>query len=108
MCRLLAYCGPPRPLGDFIVAPAHSLIAQARHPRLQTAGKDNADGFGVCWFDDGGAHRYRSATAIGDDDTLSDLAETTVAGAFLAAVRSATPGLPIREANSAPFESGGL
>jgi glutamine amidotransferase len=104
MCRHLAYLGPPRPLADLLFTPAHSLAHQSWAPRdMRGGGTINADGFGVGWFTPDGPVRYRRATPIWSDTTLPALAGSVTAGAVLAAVRSATTGMPVVETAAAPF-----
>ncbi|HEV3451046.1 MAG TPA: ergothioneine biosynthesis protein EgtC [Acidimicrobiia bacterium] len=104
MCRHLAYLGPPIRLGRLLVDEPHSLIEQARRPRLQTSGSANPDGFGVAWYspDHPEPRRYRTATPIWNDPQLSELAEVE-ATAFVAAVRLASPGSPVDTTGNAPF-----
>ncbi|WP_229072399.1 ergothioneine biosynthesis protein EgtC [Actinoplanes sp. DH11] len=109
MCRHLGYVGPPVPLADLLFDPAHALATQAWAPRdMRGGGTINADGFGVGWYPAGPAApvRYRSAMPIWSDAALPALAATTAAGAVLAAVRSATVGMPVTETAAAPFSDG--
>ncbi|GAB3979521.1 ergothioneine biosynthesis protein EgtC [Plantactinospora veratri] len=108
MCRHLAYLGPPLPLAALLFDPPHSLARQSWVPRdMRGGGTVNADGFGVGWYPvDGPPVRYRRATPIWADDTLPVLAAATSAGAVLAAVRSATVGMPVVETAAAPFAEG--
>jgi glutamine amidotransferase len=108
MCRHLAYLGPPVPLGALLFDPPHSLARQSWAPRdMRGGGTVNADGFGVGWY--GGTAepvRYRRAGPIWTDLTLPAMAASTVSGAVLAAVRSATVGMPVVETAAAPFAEG--
>ncbi|MBF9131928.1 ergothioneine biosynthesis protein EgtC [Plantactinospora sp. S1510] len=109
MCRHLAYLGPPVPLGALLFDPPHSLARQSWAPRdMRGGGTVNADGFGVGWYVGTTAEpvRYRRAGPIWTDLTLPALAASTVSGAVLAAVRSATVGMPVVETASAPFAEG--
>ena len=109
MCRHLGYLGPPVPLTNLLFTPAHALATQAWAPRdMRGGGTVNADGFGVGWWPPGAAApiRYRSAMPIWTDAALPSLAAATSAGAVLAAVRSATTGLPVVETAAAPFTDG--
>jgi gamma-glutamyl hercynylcysteine S-oxide hydrolase len=107
MCRHLAYLGPPAPLARFLFDPPHSLVHQSWAPRdMRGGGTINADGFGAGWFGpDGRPVRYRRPTPMWSDTTLRDLG--VVAPAFLAAVRSATEGMPVIETAAAPFAGDG-
>ncbi|MBW4701319.1 ergothioneine biosynthesis protein EgtC [Micromonospora sp. RL09-050-HVF-A] len=118
MCRHLAYLGPPVTLRSLLYDPPHSLVRQSWAPRdMRGGGTVNVDGFGVGWYpgtgrpggDDGrgGAPvRYRRAGPIWSDPTLPELAGVTTSGAVLAAVRSATVGMPVQESAAAPFAEG--
>ena len=95
MCRHLAYLGPETTLASILLEPEHGLYQQSWAPRRQRHGTVNADGFGVGWYPAGpeqDAARYRRAVPIWADPNLPDLARTVRGGAFLAAVRSASPG----------------
>jgi len=109
MCRHLAYLGAPVPLADLLFEAPHALARQAWAPRdMRGGGTINADGFGVAWYPGGGAEpvRYRSAAPLWSDAALPALAAATVAGGLLAAVRSATVGMPVVETAAAPFAEG--
>jgi glutamine amidotransferase len=109
MCRHLGYLGSPVPLRNLILDPPHALVRQAWAPRdMRGGGTINADGFGVGWYPAGAEApaRYRSAMPIWTDAALPSLAATTSAGAVLAAVRSATVGMPVVETAAAPFSDG--
>jgi glutamine amidotransferase len=81
---------------------------------MRGGGAVNADGFGIGWLagntadgiDGGAAHRYRRDRPIWSDACLPDLAASVTSGAILAAVRSATAGMPVTEAACAPFVEG--
>lgn len=110
MCRHLAYLGPPTPLASLLFDPPHALADQAWAPReMRGSGTVNVDGFGVGWFPDrtGSPLRHRRDRPIWTDVDLRELADRTQAGAVLAAVRSATPGMPLGEAACAPFTGDG-
>jgi glutamine amidotransferase len=107
MCRHLAYLGPPVPLSGLLFDPPHSLSHQSWAPRdMRGGGTINADGFGVGWHTPSGAVRYRRNTPIWSDTTLPGLAASLSSGAVLAAVRSATVGMPVVETATAPFGEG--
>jgi dimethylhistidine N-methyltransferase len=130
MCRHLAYVGPPVPLARLLTEPPRGLYEQSWHPRRQTHGTVNADGFGVGWYpveppaggpdddraDDRGEDpvdggyplpaRYRRALPVWADANFTELARTVRSGAVLAAVRSATEGTTQDESASAPFRDG--
>lgn len=73
---------------------------------MRGGGTINADGFGVGWYTGAGPVRYRRASPMWSDGALPDLAAVTSAGALLAAVRSATVGMPVQESACAPFQDG--
>jgi gamma-glutamyl hercynylcysteine S-oxide hydrolase len=107
MCRHLGYLGPPVPLADLLFAPAHGLVRQSWAPRdMRGGGTINADGFGLGWYTPDGPVRYRRHTPIWSDTTLPGLAAALRSPAVLAAVRSATAGMPVSEAAAAPFGEG--
>ncbi|GGM07392.1 gamma-glutamyl-hercynylcysteine sulfoxide hydrolase [Micromonospora yangpuensis] len=111
MCRHLAYLGPPVTLRALLYDPPHSLLRQSWAPRdMRGGGTVNADGFGVGWYPTASAGtaalRYRRAQPFWTDTTLAELAAVTTAGGVLAAVRSATVGMPVLETAAAPFADG--
>ena len=109
MCRHLAYIGPSITLEKLILEPEHSLLQQARAPRHQTHGSDNPDGFGVGWYDrdrrDAPA-RHRTTRPIWEDASFASFSGSVSTHAALAAVRNASPGMPIEERSTAPFTDG--
>jgi len=108
MCRHAAWLGAPRSLASLIHEPRHGLLRQSHAPRLQRHGAVNADGFGVGWYDPCRAEpvRYRRTIPIWTDANLADLARVARSGCLLAAVRSATAGMPVEESATAPFTDG--
>jgi gamma-glutamyl hercynylcysteine S-oxide hydrolase len=107
MCRHLAYLGPPVPLASLVLDPPHSLAHQSWAPRdMRGGGTINADGFGLGWHTAGGVVRYRRNTPIWSDSTLPGLSSSVLSGSILAAVRSATVGMPVVETAAAPFGDG--
>lgn len=108
MCRHLAYLGEPVRLGALLVDPVHSLVEQSWAPRRQHHGVVNADGFGVGWYVDGDPvpARHRGAGPIWADETFTDLARVVTSRAVLAAVRSATAGMPAGQGAAAPLRHG--
>jgi glutamine amidotransferase len=108
VCRHLAYLGPPVALRELLVDPPHSLLRQSWAPRRQQHGVVNADGFGVGWYAEGDPipARYRSDRPMWTDPSFGDLARVIRTRALLAAVRSATPGLPYTVGAAAPFAAG--
>lgn len=107
MCRHLAYLGPPVTLASLVLDPAHSLLVQSYAPTdMRGGGTVNADGFGAGWYPGPDAARYRSASPIWSDTAFAELAATTRSTAVLAAVRSATVGMPVTAQAAAPFAEG--
>ena len=109
MCRHLAYLGPPATLATLLLEPPHSLRRQSYAPGdMRGGGTINADGFGAAWYPAGAAEpvRYRSEKPIWTDTGFAALAGATAAPAVLAAVRSATVGMPVSVSAAAPFVDG--
>jgi glutamine amidotransferase len=104
MCRHLAYLGTAMPVSSALYDAPHSLEHQSYAPGdMRAGGIVNVDGYGVGWFP--GPVRYRRAGTLWSDANLRQLA-STASTAFLAAVRSATPGMPVADAACAPFTDG--
>jgi glutamine amidotransferase len=111
MCRHLAYLGPPVTLASLLYDAPQSLVRQSWAPRNQRYGTINADGYGIGWYQPDVAAepgRFRRAGPMWADRSLESLARVVRSGAFLAAVRSATPPAPIEETGAAPFTDGRL
>jgi gamma-glutamyl hercynylcysteine S-oxide hydrolase len=109
MCRHLAYLGPSRSLEALVLSPPHSLLRQSYAPRdMRGGGTMNADGYGIAWYAGDGSDvvRHRRDRAMWTDDGLPGLARHTRSGAVVAAVRSATVGMPVVETAVAPFTDG--
>jgi len=108
MCRHLAYVGAPASLAGPLFDAPHSLARQAEHPRLQTSGTTNPDGWGVAWYgpDHDEPARYRTITPIWEDTGFAARAPSITSRAFVAAARLASPGATLVEAGNAPFVSG--
>jgi glutamine amidotransferase len=105
VCRHIAYLGPARTLADLLVDRDHGLMKQSWAPcDMRGGGTVNADGFGVGWYaDDGPPVRYRRSVPMWTDANFTALAGTVSSGAVLAAIRSATVGMPVVETACAPF-----
>ncbi|GAB2465820.1 ergothioneine biosynthesis protein EgtC [Streptosporangium sandarakinum] len=108
MCRHAAWLGAPRSLASLIHEPEHGLLRQSYAPRMQRHGRVNADGFGMGWYDGSLPEpvRYRRAVPMWTDANLPALAHAARSGCLLAAVRTATVGMPIEETATAPFTDG--
>lgn len=105
MCRHLGWLGEPRSLASLVLEPPYSLVVQSYSPRRQKHGLLNADGWGVGFFD-GGVRRWRSAGPLWSDASFASVAPVLRSGCVVAAVRSATVGMPVEPSASAPFTDG--
>ncbi|MFD3430661.1 ergothioneine biosynthesis protein EgtC [Nocardia fluminea] len=113
MCRQLGYVGPPVGVGELILRGPHSLYAQSWAPLdMRAGGTINADGFGVAWWrraDVGteGARdavtRYRNHAPIWTDPAVAEVLGQLESRSVVAAVRSATVGMPVERSACAPF-----
>ncbi|HEX9575520.1 MAG TPA: class II glutamine amidotransferase [Myxococcales bacterium] len=109
MCRMVGYIGPPLTPAELVQKPPHSLYAQSYRPREMTSGTVNADGWGAAlWLGDGRPEPalYRSPQPIWADPNLPLVCDRLHATAALAAVRSATPGIPYELGCVQPFARG--
>ena len=108
MCRHLAWLGRPRTLAELVLEPPSSLLVQSYAPRRQRHGTVNADGWGVGFWAPGRAApaRWRSARPLWGDASFASVAPVVSSGCVVAAVRSATAGMPIEETAAAPFTDG--
>jgi glutamine amidotransferase len=108
VCRHLAWLGRPRTLAELVLDPPSSLLVQSYAPRRQRYGTVNADGWGVGFFTPGRAQpaRWRSARPLWGDPSFASVAPVVSSGCVVAAVRSATVGMPLEESAAAPFTDG--
>jgi glutamine amidotransferase len=106
MCRHLGWLGRPVSVGSLVLDPPHGLLVQSYSPRRQKHGLMNADGWGVGFFDGDVARRWRSAAPLWGDASFASVAPALVSGCVVAAVRSASVGMPIEPSASAPFTDG--
>lgn len=110
MCRHLGWLGAPVTVSSLILDPPNGLRVQSYSPRRQKHGLLNADGWGVGFYasalPDGGPARWRSAAPLWGDSSLASVAPALSSGCVLAAVRSATAGMPIESSAVAPFTDG--
>ncbi len=108
MCRHLAWLGEPRTLSALVLDPPFGLERQSYAPRRQQRGLLNADGWGVGFFtpEQDRPSRWRSARPLWGDASFASVAPVLRSGAVLAAVRSATVGMPMDESAAAPFTDG--
>jgi len=106
MCRHLAWLGAPRTVASLVLEPPHGLLHQSYAPRRQKRGLMNADGWGVGFLDGATVRRWRSARPLWADTSFASIAPALSSAAVLAAVRSATAGMPIEQTATAPFTDG--
>ena len=108
MCRHLAWLGEPRTVSSLVLDPPFGLHRQSYAPRRQNRGLLNADGWGVGFYLPGREEpvRWRSAKPLWGDASFASVAPVLSSGAVLAAVRSATVGMPMDESAAAPFSDG--
>ncbi len=106
MCRHLAWLGAPRSLASLVLEPPSSLLVQSYAPRRQRHGTVNADGWGTGWWATGRAEpaRWRSASPLWGSASFASVAPAVSSSCVLAAVRSATVGMPV-EASPRPLRS---
>ena len=106
MCRHLGWLGEPVSVASLVLDPPDALLVQSYSPRLQKHGTMNADGWGAGFFDAGTPRRWRSAAPLWGDASFASVAPALRSGCVVAAVRSATVGMPIEPSASAPFTDG--
>ncbi|WP_237569021.1 ergothioneine biosynthesis protein EgtC [Mycolicibacterium lacusdiani] len=106
MCRHLGWLGEPVTLASLVLDRPHGLLVQSYAPRRQKHGLMNADGWGVGFFDGPEERRWRSAGPMWGDASFASVAPALHSGSIVAAVRSATIGMPIEPSASAPFTDG--
>jgi glutamine amidotransferase len=118
MCRIAAYLGGPEiSLASLALDPEHSLVEQAHSPKEMLSGTVNADGFGAGWYvpdgpgsglvaANGEPALYRSVSSIWADGSFASLAGKLASRSIFAAVRNATPGLPVDASCVPPFGIG--
>ena len=108
MCRHLAWLGEPRTVAELVLDPAYGLQRQSYAPRRQARGLLNADGWGVGFYAEDRAEpvRWRSDKPLWTDVSFASVAPVLRSGAVLAAVRSATVGMPADATAAAPFTDG--
>ncbi|HEY2312480.1 MAG TPA: ergothioneine biosynthesis protein EgtC [Streptosporangiaceae bacterium] len=108
MCRHVAWLGRPRSLHDLVLEPEHGLLVQSYAPRRQRNGRLNADGWGVGFYAPSRpeAARWRSSRPLWSDASFASVAPVISSTCVVAAVRSATAGMPADETAAAPFQSG--
>lgn len=104
MCRHLGYLGPARSVGSVLTDGANSLRVQSWAPKdMRGGGTVNADGFGAAWWSGGAPSSYRNPMPIWSDPAVDQVLTGIESGAVVAAVRSATVGMPVERSACAPF-----
>lgn len=110
MCRHLGWLGDDVTVSSLVLDPPCGLRVQSYAPRRQKHGVMNADGWGVGFFDgssQGGVpRRWRSPTPLWGDVSFDSVAPVLRSHCVVAAVRSATVGMPIEPSATAPFTDG--
>jgi glutamine amidotransferase len=108
MCRHLAWLGEPRSVASLVLEPEHGLLRQSYQPRRQSHGLINADGWGVGFLATGRdvPVRWRSSRPLWSDVSFASVAPELRSGCVVAAVRSATAGMPLDETAASPFTDG--
>ena len=104
MCRHLGYLGAATSVGSLLTQGDHSLRTQSFAPNdMRGGGTINADGFGVAWWQDGSVRSYRNPMPIWTDPAVDDVLPQVRSASGIAAVRSATVGMPVERSACAPF-----
>jgi gamma-glutamyl hercynylcysteine S-oxide hydrolase len=106
MCRHLGWLGRETSVSSLVLDPPHGLRVQSYAPRRQKHGLLNADGWGVGFFDGTTPRRWRSAAPLWGDVSFASVAPALRSHCVVAAVRSATVGMPIDASATAPFSDG--
>jgi gamma-glutamyl hercynylcysteine S-oxide hydrolase len=106
MCRHLGWLGREVSVSSLVLDPPHGLRVQAYAPRRQKHALLNADGWGVGFFDGATPRRWRSVAPLWGDVSFGSVAPALRSHCVVAAVRSATPGMPIEASATAPFTDG--
>jgi predicted glutamine amidotransferase len=105
MCRWMAWYGQPLVIEELLFNTEHGIVDQSLNARMG-AEPTNGDGFGLGWYDTGGAPAvYRSIRPAWADANLRELAAHIESGLFLTHVRAAI-GSPVQETNCHPFRRG--
>ena len=106
MCRHLGWLGRDASVSSLMLDPPHGLRVQSYAPRRQKHGLMNADGWGMGFFDGATPRRWRSAAPLWGDVSFDSIAPALHSHCVVAAVRSATVGMPIEASATAPFTDG--
>jgi gamma-glutamyl hercynylcysteine S-oxide hydrolase len=106
MCRHLGWLGADVTVSSLVLDPPFGLRVQSYAPRRQKHGLLNADGWGVGFFDASSPRRWRSQAPLWGDVSFDSVAPALHSHCVVAAVRSATVGMPIESSATAPFTDG--
>ena len=106
MCRHLGWLGADVTVSSLMLDPPHGLRVQSYAPRRQKHCLMNADGWGASFFDGAAPRRWRSAAPLWGDTSFESVAPALRSHCVVAAVRSATVGMPIEASATAPFTDG--
>ena len=110
MCRHLGWLGADVTVSSLVLDPPCGLRVQSYAPRRQKHGLMNADGWGVGFFDSSlqgeVPRRWRCAAPLWGDASFASVAPALRSHCVVAAVRSATVGMPIEPSATAPFTDG--
>lgn len=106
MCRHLGWLGADVSVSSLVLDPPYGLRVQSYAPRRQKHCLLNADGWGVGFFDGGTPRRWRSQAPLWGDVSFDSIAPALRSHCVVAAVRSATVGMPIEISATAPFTDG--
>lgn len=104
MCRLVAYVGASTPVAPLLFGGSHALLRQSWAPRELLSGSVNADGWGVSWYDgDGPARRLAEPRPLWQEEELEGVLGGIRSGLAVAALRNATPGIPVDRSGLLPL-----
>ena len=106
MCRHLGWLGADVSVSSLVLDPPFCLRVQSYAPRRQKHCLMNADGWGVGFFDGDLPRRWRSVAPLWGDVSFDSVAPALRSHCMVAAVRSATVGMPIEASATAPFTDG--
>lgn len=106
MCRHLGWLGADVSVSSLVLDPPYGLRVQSYAPRRQKHCLLNADGWGVGFFDGPVPRRWRSQLPLWGDVSFDSVAPALRSTCVVAAVRSATVGMPIEVSATAPFTDG--
>ena len=106
MCRLAAYLGAPISPAPVVFGGDHSLYRQSWAPAELLTGSVNADGYGVAWYTGEGPTRVAEPRPIWFDEALRRVLGAASSRCVVAALRNATPGIPVDRSGLLPLVLG--